>query len=112
MSGPACDLKSVDAASGAAYRAVPLPPRDDPPARIVMAGGGTGGHIYPAISLARALEAEHVTFLGTRDGLEAEVVPRAGFPFQAVPSRKLSRKPSLQSLAALAVLGWGTVRSA
>lgn len=108
MSGSACEMDAVDAVG----RALPLPLRDDPPARIVMAGGGTGGHIYPAVSLARALEAEQITFLGTRDGLEAEVVPRAGFAFQTVPSRKLSRKPSLESLAALAVLGWGTVRSA
>jgi UDP-N-acetylglucosamine--N-acetylmuramyl-(pentapeptide) pyrophosphoryl-undecaprenol N-acetylglucosamine transferase len=112
MSGPVCDIEAGDAAAGGVGRDLPLPHRDDPPARIVLAGGGTGGHIYPAVSLARALEAEHIAFMGTRDGLEAEVVPRAGFSFHAVPSRKLSRKPSLQSLAALAVLGWGTVKSA
>ena len=44
---------------------------------------------------------------GDVEGLEAEVVPRSGFAFHPVPSRKLSRKPSLESLAALAALGWG-----
>lgn len=56
--------------------------------RIILTGGGTGGHIYPALAIARGLkennpEAE-VLFLGTAKGLEADIVPREGFDFEVI----------------------------
>ncbi|HWJ56785.1 MAG TPA: glycosyltransferase, partial [Vicinamibacterales bacterium] len=51
--------------------------------RVVIAGGGTGGHLYPGIAIARELLARRpdatVTFAGTARGLESKVVPREGF---------------------------------
>ncbi len=49
-----------------------------------MAGGGTGGHVIPAIAVARVLRerGQGVTFIGTRRGLEAKLVPEAGFPIE------------------------------
>ena len=50
--------------------------------RVMILAGGTGGHVYPALAVARELlEAGHeVVWMGTRKGLEAKVVPAAGIP--------------------------------
>jgi UDP-N-acetylglucosamine--N-acetylmuramyl-(pentapeptide) pyrophosphoryl-undecaprenol N-acetylglucosamine transferase len=80
--------------------------------RIVLTGGGTGGHIYPALSVARCLAGEEILYVGTAEGPEAAIVPRAGIPFRTVPSRKLSRRPSPGALAAAAVSLWGVARGA
>jgi UDP-N-acetylglucosamine--N-acetylmuramyl-(pentapeptide) pyrophosphoryl-undecaprenol N-acetylglucosamine transferase len=59
---------------------------------VVFAGGGTGGHLYPAISIAQALgERANVTFIGTADRLEAKIVPQAGYPLITVRSAPLKR---------------------
>lgn len=71
--------------------------------RVVIAGGGTAGHVFPALALGQALVAEHgadVRFLGTATGLESRLVPAAGFSFTAVEAQPLERKLSLASLAA------------
>jgi UDP-N-acetylglucosamine--N-acetylmuramyl-(pentapeptide) pyrophosphoryl-undecaprenol N-acetylglucosamine transferase len=56
--------------------------------RVVIAAAGTGGHIYPVLALAEALrdaapQAE-ISFVGTRRGLEGEIIPRAGYPLEYV----------------------------
>lgn len=65
--------------------------------RVMISGGGTGGHAFPAIAVAQALRARYpdarVLFLGTRKGVEASVVPLAGFDIRFVRARGLSRKP-------------------
>lgn len=52
--------------------------------KIVIMAGGTGGHVFPALAVADALRARghEVTWIGTRSGLEARVVPAAGFPLE------------------------------
>lgn len=52
--------------------------------RVVIAGGGTAGHVNPAIALARALTSDHVSFIGTSVGAEARLVPAAGFPLESI----------------------------
>lgn len=79
--------------------------------RVVLTGGGTGGHIYPALSVARCLEGDEVLYVGTAEGPEARIVPQAGVPFRSVPSRKLSRKPTPGAVVALAVSAWGVLRA-
>jgi len=61
--------------------------------RVVLTGGGSGGHIYPALAIARGLMAENphhrILYIGTRHGLEHDLVPRAGIPFRTIHARGL-----------------------
>ena len=63
------------------------------PIRILIAGGGTGGHLFPGLAVARELLRRHpdmqVTFAGTARGIEARVIPREGFPLDLVRSAGL-----------------------
>ncbi|MDQ7857545.1 MAG: undecaprenyldiphospho-muramoylpentapeptide beta-N-acetylglucosaminyltransferase [Armatimonadota bacterium] len=78
--------------------------------RIVIAGGGTGGHIYPGLAIAEALRRRapdvEVLFVGGRR-LEAHVVPEAGWPFRAIAGRGLPRRASVGVIAALAAAALG-----
>lgn len=60
---------------------------------VIIAGGGTGGHIYPGVAIARTVERLHpnlkVHFVGAEGGLEEKIVPREGFPLHTVPIGKL-----------------------
>ena len=59
------------------------------PLRVLIAGGGTGGHVIPALAIARELRDKHgaeVRFVGTARGLETRLVPEAGFPLELVRS--------------------------
>ena len=73
---------------------------------VVIAGGGTAGHINPALAVARALVARgypksEVAFVGSRRGLEARLVPEAGFPVTLLPGRGIVRKVGWQAAAAI-----------
>ena len=69
---------------------------------VVVAGGGTAGHVEPALALADALRrldpATEVTALGTAAGLEARLVPARGYPLAEIPRVPLPRRPTLDLL--------------
>jgi len=75
---------------------------------VVLTGGGTGGHVYPAIALAEAFARDPacaplaITFVGTRSGLEATIVPRAGGTIRFVHAAPLVRKIGLGFVRTLA----------
>ena len=69
---------------------------------VVIAGGGTAGHVFPGLALGRTLRdrGRDVRFVGTEGGLEARLVPAAGFEFHAVPATPLVRRVSADALRA------------
>lgn len=77
-----------------------------------MSGGGTGGHLYPGLAVADEFRnrEDEVLYLGSKNGLEAEVVPKAGYDFYPVPSRGLSGS-IFKKIAALSTLGVGTFKA-
>jgi UDP-N-acetylglucosamine--N-acetylmuramyl-(pentapeptide) pyrophosphoryl-undecaprenol N-acetylglucosamine transferase len=79
---------------------------------VMFAGGGTGGHLYPAIALADALRGRaHVRFIGTADRLEAQIVPDAGYELVTIASRPLQRNLSFATLKTAAVNAIGIVQA-
>jgi UDP-N-acetylglucosamine--N-acetylmuramyl-(pentapeptide) pyrophosphoryl-undecaprenol N-acetylglucosamine transferase len=76
------------------------------PRRIVLAGGGTGGHVIPALALGEVLreQGDAVLFLGTRRGIETRLVPAAGFELVALGSRPLVGRSLFERVAAVAGL--------
>ena len=78
------------------------------PLRIVIAGGGTGGHLYPGIAVARELLRRHpdaqITFAGTARGIEARVIPREGFALDTLRSAGLKATSIAARLRGLLLL--------
>jgi UDP-N-acetylglucosamine--N-acetylmuramyl-(pentapeptide) pyrophosphoryl-undecaprenol N-acetylglucosamine transferase len=72
------------------------------PARILIAAGGTGGHVYPAIAVANAVKRQvpdsSVAFAGTVDRIEWEAVPRAGYPIYPITAVAISRSSKAANL--------------
>ena len=81
--------------------------------RVVIAGGGTGGHLYPGIAVARELLKRRpdtrISFAGTARGIEARVVPREGFPLDLLRSGGLKGKSMVDRARAVALLPLGMV---
>ena len=63
--------------------------------RVIISGGGTGGHIFPAISIANAIKAKHpeadILFVGALGRMEMQRVPAAGYEIKGLPVRGLIR---------------------
>ena len=64
--------------------------------RIILTGGGTGGHIYPALAVAERLQECHpeceILYVGTDRGLEKDIVPKRNLPFRTIRAEGLPRK--------------------
>jgi len=84
------------------------------PASFVMAGGGTGGHVIPALAVARELRSRGhaVRFIGTRRGIEAKLVPAADFPIDWIEIGGLNRVGLRQMMTSLAELPWSVFDAA
>ena len=76
--------------------------------RILIAGGGTGGHLYPGIALAREVKRRNpsaqVSFVGTAQGIEARVVPREGFELDLIRVTGLKGKGRAERLRGFLLL--------
>jgi UDP-N-acetylglucosamine--N-acetylmuramyl-(pentapeptide) pyrophosphoryl-undecaprenol N-acetylglucosamine transferase len=84
------------------------------PLRVLIAGGGTGGHLYPGIALAEEITAtpgSEVLFVGTARGLESKLVPQAGFPLELMEVSGLKRTGAAGLLRGLSLLPRAFARS-
>ena len=64
--------------------------------KIILSGGGTGGHIYPAITIANNIKVlrpdAEIIFVGTKDGLENRIIPRYGYALKYINVAGFQRK--------------------
>lgn len=76
--------------------------------RVMFAGGGTGGHLYPGLAIARALKQADPSvepfFVGARRGIERDVLPQVGYPFELLDLHPLYRSRPWEN--------WKTIRGA
>src|SRR5579872_4923940 len=84
-------------------------------ATFVMAGGGSGGHVFPGLAVARELSSRghSVRFIGTERGMESKLVPAAGFPLDRIEIGGLNRvgfRKMLQSLGEMPSSVWQSAR--
>src|SRR5580698_8759164 len=79
-----------------------------------MAGGGSGGHVIPALAVARELRSRghNIVFIGTRRGMEATLVPQADFPIEWIEIGGLNRVGIRQTLVTLVELPWSVWQAA
>lgn len=79
--------------------------------RYLITGGGTGGHIYPALAIAAEIKNKHkdaeILYVGTKKGLENELVPKEGFEFKTIRVKGMPRKINKESFIALKELFLG-----
>ncbi|MDD3271839.1 MAG: undecaprenyldiphospho-muramoylpentapeptide beta-N-acetylglucosaminyltransferase [Syntrophomonadaceae bacterium] len=88
--------------------------------KIIITGGGTGGHIYPAIAIAQEirdrLPEAQILYVGTKEGMESTIVPQAGFDFQTIDITGINRSSLIKASKSLAKMprsffqGWEVVR--
>ncbi|MFD2612809.1 undecaprenyldiphospho-muramoylpentapeptide beta-N-acetylglucosaminyltransferase [Paenibacillus gansuensis] len=83
--------------------------------RVVLTGGGTGGHIYPAVAVARQCLKEfpdaEFLYIGTSRGLERDIIPKEGIPFESIEITGFKRKLSLDNVRTVMRFVKGVSRS-
>ena len=86
------------------------------PTWVIVAGGGTAGHVVPGLALGRALvarghPASSIHYVGSERGLEADMVPQAGFGLTVLPGRGFARRLSARGVVDNAGAAWGLTRA-
>ena len=70
--------------------------------KVLLSGGGTGGHVYPAIAIANKIKEENpdaeILFVGTEKGIESEIVPKYGFELKTVTVQGFKRKIDFENV--------------
>lgn len=83
--------------------------------KVIISGGGTGGHIYPALAIADTIKSNHpdatILFIGTKDGLESDIIPKYGYPIEFISVGYLKRKMSYHNVKSGLKLIKGLVQS-
>ena len=74
--------------------------------RALLAGGGSGGHVFPGLAVAEELQRRgwSVSFAGTAQGIEARLALSRGLEFHSIPARPLRGRNPMQALGAIATL--------
>lgn len=83
--------------------------------RVLITGGGTGGHINPALAIAQKVKSKDVSntvlYVGTRTGMESDLVPKEGFEFKSVTAKFLVRKISFENIKTIFASAKGVIES-
>lgn len=83
--------------------------------KVIIAGGGTGGHIYPGIAIARHILQKHndaeIFFIGTRKGLESRIIPKEGFRLLNITISGFKRQLSFELLKSMGEVFVGTYQA-
>lgn len=83
--------------------------------RVLITGGGTGGHINPALAVAQKVKHENpsdaILYVGSKNSLESELVPKEGFEFKSVTAKYLKRKITLENIKTLFASAKGVMES-
>lgn len=83
--------------------------------RVIISGGGTGGHIFPAIAIAEEIKRSHpdaqIHFVGAEGKMEMKKVPKAGFPISGLPVRGLQRRLTWKNVTVPIRLGQSLLKS-
>ena len=83
--------------------------------RLIIAGGGTGGHLFPALAIAQAARAEDpsgsILFVGTRNGIEARIIPQTEFPIRYIQARGMRGTGLMNTFRAVSEVPRGIMQS-
>ncbi|MBI5039430.1 MAG: glycosyltransferase, partial [Nitrospirae bacterium] len=83
--------------------------------RILIAGGGTGGHLYPGIAVAEEFSRQgpdsEVLFVGTKQGIEARILPKEGYRLETIPAGGIVNKDILSKMVSVTKMIGGFIRS-
>ena len=76
--------------------------------KVIISGGGTGGHIFPAVSIANAVKEQHpnaeILFVGAEGRMEMQRVPEAGYKIIGLPVAGFDRNHLLKNISVLIIL--------
>lgn len=83
--------------------------------RVIMTGGGTGGHVNPALAIANTIKqndpSSEILYVGTEHGIESKLVPKAGYPIEYIEVRGLNRNNPAENFKAIKMAVKSAVRS-